>query len=74
MVSFFGFLRSYPISLPLAFFFCCAASAEVMFDEVARTYSLAAVKSGFGVGASGYKAFWMDDGFLRTSSQMYSDQ
>ena len=37
MVSFLGRLGSKVVSLPLSFFFCWAASAEVMEEVVVRT-------------------------------------
>ncbi len=56
MVSFLGSLGSKLMFLPLSFRFCCAASAEVMAEDVARTYSRVAVRDGFGAGTSGQRA------------------
>ena len=36
--------------LPLSFFLSCAASADVIDDDVARTYSRVAVRDGEGAG------------------------
>jgi len=62
IVSFFGFLGSKAMFLPLSFFFCDAASAEVMLDEVERTYSRAAERAGDGAGTEGKSSFWIVDG------------
>lgn len=62
MVSFLGFLGSKVMFLPLSFFFCDAASADVMFDEVERTYSRAAESAGDGAGTEGKSSFWIVDG------------
>ena len=39
MVNYLGLLGSYTVVVPLVFFLCWAASAEVMLGEVDRTYS-----------------------------------
>ncbi len=57
MVSCFGFFGSKEIFLPLSFRFCCAASALVMAELVALTYSRAAVRDGRGAGTVGQRAF-----------------
>lgn len=62
MVSFLGSLGSKAMVLPFSFFLSCAASAEVMFEDVWRTYSRAAVRWGCGNGTEGQRASWMDEG------------
>ena len=43
--------------LPLAIFFCCAPSADVMFEDVERTYSQAADRDEDGEGTLGKSSF-----------------
>ena len=43
--------------LPFSFFLSWLASAEVIADVVARTYSRAAVRAGLPVGTVGQRAF-----------------
>ena len=50
--------------LPLSFLLSCSDSAEVMADEVARTYSRAAVSEGSDSGTDGHSAVWIDEGCL----------
>lgn len=74
MVSFLGFLGSKSLCLPLAIFLSCAASAELMLEDVCRTYSRAAVRAGSAAGTSGHVANWIDFGSPRISRQTYSAQ
>lgn len=67
IVNCLGFLGSKVIFFPLSFRFSCAASADVMAEEVARTYSLAEVREGLGRGAEGQRAFCTVLGWERTS-------
>ena len=62
MVSCLGRLGSYATFLPLSFLFCCAASAEVMLEDVERTYSRAAEREGRGEAIVGQRAFWIVEG------------
>ncbi len=62
IVSFFGFLGSNAMFFPLSFFFCCAASAEVILEDVERTYSRAAESAGDGAGTEGKSSFWIVEG------------
>lgn len=63
MVSFLGSLGSKAMDFPFSFFFSWAASAEVMLDEVCRTYSRAAVRWGCARGTEGQRASWIDEGY-----------